>query len=216
MKRYLYEDAEKYHGPVCDYIEEHFSELLPEKYWGCDVQDVAYGMVLKASKALGILNFCTRREGTLVLFGNIPLTGHFMETFLYDDAYEYNERVSDYIEAHFSELLERHGNSDNWEWIAHEMVKDAYETITVGKKMKLKRDEDGDLRLDGINFFENEEINVHMFTEFQCEDSYEKVRDYIEKHGPEMLPDLIEKKEGDRRSIALGLIWEACRALNLG
>lgn len=82
--------------------------------------------------------------------------------------------------------------------------------------MKLKRDEDGDLRLDGINFFENEEINVHMFTEFQCEDSYEKVRDYIEKHGPAMLPDLIEKNGGERRSIAFGLIWEACFALKLG
>jgi hypothetical protein len=88
--------------------------------------------------------------------------------------------------------------------------------LLIIEEMILARDEDGDLRLGGINFFENEDINVHMYTDDQCEKSYEMVRVYIEEHGPAMLPELIEKNNGDRRSVSMSLIYKACSALNLG
>lgn len=126
LETYLFEEAEKYHAPICDYIEAH-SASLAEKYG-----DAVSDMIWEAAKAVGVvIKPCTRRNGNLVLFGKVHLTEHFMETMLYDDAYDYHEPVSNYIEAHFSSLVEKYGDDKDLEWIAHEMVRDAYTKINA-------------------------------------------------------------------------------------
>lgn len=124
LETYIFEEAEKYHGPICDYIETS----LVEKYGDA----VSSEMIWEAAEAVGVvIKPCIRRNGNIVLFGKVHLTEHFMETMLYDDAYDYHERVSDYIEAHFPELVEKYGQDKDLEWIAHEMVRDAYTKINA-------------------------------------------------------------------------------------
>jgi hypothetical protein len=128
------------------------------------------------------------------------------------------QKIFAYIEEHgpamLPELIERK-KGDYW-GVAQSLIYRACMDINFDVEMKLERDSDGDLCLDGNNFFYGDDINIHMYLDAQCEESYEMVRTYIENHGPAMLPELIRKNEGDRRSVALSLIHRACFALNLG
>jgi hypothetical protein len=119
LETYIFEEAEKYHGPICDYIAKKYGDAVSDMIW-------------EAAKAVGVvIKPCIRRNGNLVLFGKVHLTEHFMETMLYDDAYDYHEPVSNYIEANFSSLVEKYGDDKDLEWIAHEMVRDAYTKINA-------------------------------------------------------------------------------------
>jgi hypothetical protein len=80
--------------------------------------------------------------------------------------------------------------------------------------MKLIRTSSGNLWLDDKHYFDDDDFIDYMDEKHWGEKSYKKIRAYIEEHGPSMIPDLIEKYNGDYWGVVQGIIMAACDTIN--
>jgi hypothetical protein len=56
------------------------------------------------------------------------LSKSLLETYIFEEAEKYHGPICDYIET---SLVEKYGDDKDLEWIAHEMVRDAYTKINA-------------------------------------------------------------------------------------